>query len=162
MENENQMNTWRDLGASPTVVAFTELYTALQQGLVEGQDNSIDVTYVNKFMEQTPYVTKTNHLSGASVFTMSKAFLDSLTEEQRQIINEAWQYMYDNKPDIIAQQDEYQRLVETENNVTVYEFTNDDKDYCRAQCDDVWANIEKNVSAEVFAGFNQAIANARN
>jgi tripartite ATP-independent transporter DctP family solute receptor len=161
MENENQMNTWRALGAQPTVVAFTELYTALQQGLVAAQDNSFEVTYINKFQELTPYVTKTNHLSGAAVFSMSKIFRDSLTGDQLKAVDDAWAYALENQPDPANIQNEYQAKAESENGVTVYEFTPEDIDACKEICADVWSNIQSTVSPEVFDGFNKAIENAR-
>ena len=51
MENELQLQQWKDYGANPTPMAFTELFTALQQKTVDAQDNGAELTWQTKFYE---------------------------------------------------------------------------------------------------------------
>lgn len=60
-QNEYHILGWESLGATPTPFAFNELYTALQQGTVDAQENPIELIYSQKFYEQQSYITLTNH-----------------------------------------------------------------------------------------------------
>ena len=52
MENPYHMETWRTLGANPTPLPFNEVYTALQQGTVDGQENPFELIISQRFYEQ--------------------------------------------------------------------------------------------------------------
>ena len=71
------------LGANPTPVAFTEVYTALQTGAVDGQDNPYTGTQRMKFYEVTDQIVLTNHLVANNLFSVSRSKWDSLTEAQQ-------------------------------------------------------------------------------
>lgn len=89
MENDLHLEAFRALGANPTPMAFTELFTAMQQGTVDGQENPIATIYLEKFYEAQDYVSTTKHIYSPFVFLMSKEFYDGLTEEQQTIVTEA-------------------------------------------------------------------------
>jgi tripartite ATP-independent transporter DctP family solute receptor len=89
MENDLHLEAFRALGANPTPMAFTELFTALQQGTVDGQENPFATIYLSKFYEVQKHVSNTNHIYSPFVFLMSKTFYDELTEEQQQIVKDA-------------------------------------------------------------------------
>ncbi|MFC4323647.1 TRAP transporter substrate-binding protein [Litchfieldia salsa] len=89
MENEVHLEAFRALGANPTPMAFTELFTALQQGTVDGQENPYATIYLQKFFEVQKHVSNTNHIYSPFVFLMSKSFYDGLTDEQKEIVKEA-------------------------------------------------------------------------
>ena len=77
----------RALGANPTPVAFTEIYTALQTGAVDGQDNPLPTVRDAKFFEVTKQVVLTSHLVDLNYLTISKKVFDRLTPQQQA----AWQ-----------------------------------------------------------------------
>jgi tripartite ATP-independent transporter DctP family solute receptor len=89
MENDLHLEAFRALGANPTPMAFTELFTALQQGTVDGQENPYATIYLQKFYEVQSHVSNTHHIYSPFVFLMSRTFYDGLTEEQQQIVKEA-------------------------------------------------------------------------
>ena len=62
MENQIHIAFWKALGADATPMAWGEAYTALQQGTVDGQENSILDSQSNSFQEVCPYWILTNHL----------------------------------------------------------------------------------------------------
>ncbi|MFT6349822.1 MAG: TRAP-type C4-dicarboxylate transport system substrate-binding protein [Psychromonas sp.] len=68
MENEVHMSAFQDLGAAPTPMSFT----ALQQGTVDGQENSIPVITTSKLYEVQDYLTLTGHVYSSAVILMSK------------------------------------------------------------------------------------------
>lgn len=89
MENELHLEAFRALGANPTPMALTELFTAMQQGTVDGQENPYATIYLQKFYEVQDHVSNTHHIYSPFVFLMSKSFYDGLTEEQQKIVKDA-------------------------------------------------------------------------
>lgn len=77
------------LGANPTPMAFTEVYTALQTGSVDGQDNPLPTVVDAKFYEVTNQIVLTSHLVDLNYVAFSKAVWDSLTPEQQAIVQAA-------------------------------------------------------------------------
>jgi TRAP-type transport system periplasmic protein len=82
-EMQAHLETWRALGANPTPIAFTEVYNALQQGVVDGQENPIGVIYANAFGEVVNYLAWTDHLVGFMLITISDQRFSQLTPEQQ-------------------------------------------------------------------------------
>ena len=72
------------LGANPTPMAYAEVYTGLQTGAIDGQDNPLPNDYNMKFYEVTSQVVLTSHLVGFDVFAVSKKTWDSLNSAQQQ------------------------------------------------------------------------------
>jgi len=71
------------LGANPTPMAYTEVYTGLQTGAIDGQDNPLPNNYNMKFYEVTSQIVLTSHLLGFDLFVVSKKTWDKLSAEQR-------------------------------------------------------------------------------
>ena len=82
-EMQAHLETWRALGATPTPLAFTEVYTALQLGTVDGQENPLGVIYANKFYEVTEYLALTDHLVGFMMIVMNDATYKKLDPASR-------------------------------------------------------------------------------
>jgi len=72
------------LGANPTPMAYAEVYTGLQTGAIDGQDNPLPNDYNMKFYEVTSQIVLTSHLIGYDLFVVSKQTWDSLSPEQRE------------------------------------------------------------------------------
>jgi tripartite ATP-independent transporter DctP family solute receptor len=77
------------LGASPTPLAFTEVYTALSTGAVDGQDNPLPTVVDKKFYEVTKQIALTSHLVDLNYIAFSKETWDSLTMEQQMTVQRA-------------------------------------------------------------------------
>jgi TRAP-type transport system periplasmic protein len=77
------------LGASPLPMAFGELYTALQTGAVDGQDNPLPTVRDSKFFEVTKQIVLTSHLVDLNFLTISKKFWDGLKPEAQKVIQDA-------------------------------------------------------------------------
>lgn len=90
-ENKLRIETFKALGAAPTPVSFGELYTALQQGVVDGQENPLSTIVSMKFYEVQKYVSLTKHVYSPSYVTASLIWWNSLNDEQRRIFGEAAQ-----------------------------------------------------------------------
>lgn len=79
----------RALGASPTPVAFNELYSALDQGVVDGQENPLNTIFSMKFDEVQKFVSLTAHTYSPAIVVMSERAWEGLTAEQQQLVEEA-------------------------------------------------------------------------
>ncbi|MXY34674.1 MAG: C4-dicarboxylate ABC transporter [Boseongicola sp. SB0664_bin_43] len=77
------------LGANPTPMAFTEVYTALSTGSVDGQDNPLPTVVDAKFYEVTNQIILTSHLVDLNYVAFSKAVWDELTPEQQVTVQAA-------------------------------------------------------------------------
>ncbi len=77
------------LGASPTPMAFTEVYTALQTGAVDGQDNPLPTVVDAKFYEVTNQIVLTSHLVDLNYIAISNAVWDEMTSEQQASVQTA-------------------------------------------------------------------------
>jgi tripartite ATP-independent transporter DctP family solute receptor len=77
------------LGANPLPLAFTEIYTALQTGAVDGQDNPLPTNRDSKFYEVTKQIVLTSHLVDQNYVAFSKRVWDRLTPAQRDIVQKA-------------------------------------------------------------------------
>ncbi|WP_109472325.1 TRAP transporter substrate-binding protein [Ornithinimicrobium cavernae] len=84
------------LGASPTPMAYGEVYTGLQSGVIDGAENNEVSYFTQKHFEVAPYFSYTNHLVGADFLIANTGVLDSMTEEDRAAFDEAWQNTADN------------------------------------------------------------------
>lgn len=77
------------LKAIPTPIPFGELYTALQQGVVDGQENPITTIVAMKFYEVQKYVTLDGHTYSPAVFIMNPAVFAKLPEDLQKVIVQA-------------------------------------------------------------------------
>jgi TRAP-type C4-dicarboxylate transport system substrate-binding protein len=77
------------LGANPTPMAFTEVYTALASGAVDGQDNPLPTVVDAKFYEVTKQIVLTSHLVDWNFIAFSKAVFDGLSADQQKTVEAA-------------------------------------------------------------------------
>ncbi len=77
------------LGANPTPLAFPELYAALEQKAVDGQENPVSVILANKFAEVQKHLAITNHQYNPQSVIISKKFWDTLSAAEKKIIQDA-------------------------------------------------------------------------
>ncbi len=79
----------RALGANPVPMAFTEVYTALQTGAIDGQDNPLPTDKDSKFYEVTKQICLTSHLVDQNYLAFSKEVWDKLTPDQQATVQKA-------------------------------------------------------------------------
>ena len=88
-ESELYMQTWELLGAAPTPMAWNEVFSALQTGVVDGEEAPLSSFAASGFGEVAQHFAYINYLYDPVCITVSEAFYQSLTEEQQQILQEA-------------------------------------------------------------------------
>ena len=93
MENSLQMDAWKALGANPTPMAFGEVYTALQQGTVEGQENPLGLISANSFMDVQDYLVLSEHNYTPMPTFINLELYNNLTDNQRAIMEYVSEYV---------------------------------------------------------------------
>jgi tripartite ATP-independent transporter DctP family solute receptor len=88
MDSDLYVRLFELFGANPTPMSFTEIYTALSQGTVDGQDNPPSLTYESKFTEVQEYYSLTRHTYSECPILVNLDWFEGLTDEQKAIITE--------------------------------------------------------------------------
>ncbi len=83
------MKAWEILGARPTPITYKEMYMALKQGTVEGQENPLEVIYTDHLYEVQKYVSKTKHLISSYMLMTTDKLLDRLPPEHAAVLRDA-------------------------------------------------------------------------
>jgi tripartite ATP-independent transporter DctP family solute receptor len=87
----NEMMRWtlEAMGFNVVILPLPEVYLAIQQGVVSGQENPIDTIYANKFYEVAPYVTLTQHVYSPIPLTISEKTWQKLSPQDRDAVTKA-------------------------------------------------------------------------
>ncbi|MFA9421996.1 MAG: DctP family TRAP transporter solute-binding subunit [Sedimentibacter sp.] len=145
MENPIHMATFQLLKAMPTPMAFSELFTALQQGTIDGQENPLVIFDTNKFAEAQKYLSLTGHVYSPSVMMISKNTFDAYPQDIQDAIVKAeaeartWERNYCTQMD--------QELVAKikADGVIVTEV---DKELWKKACEPIYAQFESEINPE--------------
>ena len=89
MENQMHMEAFRVMGADPTPMAMGDVFTALQQGTIDAQENPIPIIETNKFGEVQHYPSMTGHLFSPAPVFISTDYFNSLPAEYQTAVQEA-------------------------------------------------------------------------
>jgi tripartite ATP-independent transporter DctP family solute receptor len=85
-EVQMRLDTFKLLGVLPTPMAFTELFMALQQRTVDGQENPLAIIYSSKFYEVQKYLSLTGHIWGSANFEINKPLWDKLPQDLKDVL----------------------------------------------------------------------------
>nr|WP_067298378.1 DctP family TRAP transporter solute-binding subunit [Marinobacterium profundum] len=88
-ESRVQVDTWTALGANASPMAWTEVFTALQQGVIDSQENPIGAIYDAKFYEVQKYLNLTRHVYSPTPLMMGAELFNSLSEQDQAIVLKA-------------------------------------------------------------------------
>ncbi len=101
-KNQDWITVWEEFGAIPTPVPAPEMFLALQTGLVDAQENPYTAIHVRKLWEVQKYVILTEHVVDFHITVLSKAFLDKVSSDYREMILKAAQDMVAWQKDYVA------------------------------------------------------------
>jgi len=165
MESPVYIDTFKQLGASPVGIPFPELYSALQQGVIDAQENPLYTSILIKATEITKFATKTGHIYTECVQIVSQDFWERLKPAQQQIFREAAALAlkvnreetakdFKNLPKIGKSIEEYCQ----ENGVQVVELTPAERQAFVEAVKPVWAKYREIVGPELYDYFMTTIA----
>ena len=85
------MDTIAALGASPVPMNFGEVYTALSQGIIDGQENPISIIWASRLFEVQRYLSLTGHVYSPTTVMISDAFYEKLPDDLKKAVIESFE-----------------------------------------------------------------------
>ena len=105
MENRIHLDCFRAMGANPTAMGWSEVFTGLQQGTIDGQENPFATMWAYNLYEVQRYMSKTAHVYDWTVFVIGKDFWDTLTSNEQAAIRQGAEIARKYCADAVAQED---------------------------------------------------------
>lgn len=109
MENPVHLAIWEALGANPTPMAFGELFSAMEQGVVDGQENPWSTILSSNFNEVQSYGTETRHVYTPFIMMLSERTWDRMAPEYQQLVLEAARQSANYQIQLSAEYDDWSR-----------------------------------------------------
>lgn len=154
-ENEMLIDTLTSLGANVTVLPVTEVYTALQTGAIDGEENPYLNTYTMKFYEVAKYKTESRHLFNFDIVAFSKTFWDSLSPEDQVLIEDVVKKGCERYTTLVEESDlEYRKALEDEG-VQITEIQ--DYEPWKAAVQPVYDKWEEKLGKEFIEGVQNLV-----
>lgn len=151
MESPVFIDFFQTLGASATPMSFNELFTGLQQNTVEGQENPPSLIYASKFQEVQKYLSTTEHVNNFLGFIMNKKFYDSMTDEQKKLVDEAAaEFVKEQRAMELTDTQKYVDLLGSEGGLEVNTLTLEQKAEFRTALQPMYDKYTKEFGEEVF------------
>ena len=149
MENPVHVSTFKRMGANPTPMSFSELYTALAQKTVDAEENPINIVYTSKFYEVQKYYSLTGHLYSVVPLVISEKWYQSLPADAKKVILEAGALYAKNERKYNSQQ-EMQMLKEMEKKgLKVNKLTDQQKDLFIKATRPVYKEFEGKIGKDI-------------
>ncbi len=154
------IDTFKQLGASPTDLPFPEIYNALQNGTIDAQENPLMTSILIKATEITKHATMTGHILTECIIIVNKDVWNKLTPEQQKIFHEAGAIAIKVNREVNAQLS--QKLPQSglsvaeyckNNGVTVIELTKEEREAFKTATKPVWDIYRPIIGPELFDFF---------
>ena len=153
--NNSQMrlNLFQALGADPLNMNFPEVFTALQQGSIDGQETPIDVTYSSNIHEVSKYLSVWNYMYDSFILGINKVTFESFSPELQQIIIETADEACTYQRQLIRENEETQLAEIEESGVVVTPYEEIDIDAFKEAAEVIYDEYEPIVTPELLALF---------
>ncbi|MGQ7848074.1 TRAP transporter substrate-binding protein [Granulosicoccus sp. 3-233] len=152
--------TFETLGANPTPMNFGEVYSALQQGVIDGQENPIAIIDSQRFQEVQKYLSLTGHVFTVYIPVISQHFMSSLPEEQQTLLRDAMQEAAAYQQELVDAEEAGQLKKIGEAGVQISDLTAEQRKGFAIQTEAVRSDYKEEVGAEIYDGWIQAIDDA--
>ncbi|ANQ23806.1 C4-dicarboxylate ABC transporter substrate-binding protein [Vibrio natriegens] len=123
MQVEAHMDAFKAMGANPTPMSFNEVYSALQQGVVDAQENPLGHIYSSRFYEVQKCLTLSGHVYSTHMVLANPDFYAGLSDEDRALIDSALARAIDYQQEVIASEEQEQLAAIKAAGVTVTNLT---------------------------------------
>ena len=108
MQVQAHMDAFKAMGANPTAMSFNEVYSALQQGVVDAEENPLGHIYSSKFYEVQKCLTLSSHVYSTHMVLANPDFYNSLSDQDKQLVKDSLKVAIDHQQKIIADEEEKQ------------------------------------------------------
>lgn len=158
MESELHMAHFNALGANAVPMAFSEVFTALQQGALDGQENPYCNIYTQGMHEVQGYIIETAHIFDVVPLLVSKSAYDALPAEYQQILTDEINNLTMTEWEMSKEEnEEYKQMILDAGTCEVIELTSEERQAFR----DAAQVVYDEYSDEIGADFIQAIQDAQ-
>ena len=156
MQNPVFIATFESFGCLTTTTPWSELYSALQQNVVEAQENPVANIYNGKLYEVQKYLSFTGHTYDPNIYFINKKFFDDLPEEYQTILTETakevaiWQRNE-------AEKAESKLLEELQKSMKINEVVPEEISRFREMCSSVYENQSATIGKDIVASWLDAV-----
>ena len=150
--------TFETLGANPTPMNFGEVYSALQQGVIDGQENPLAIITSQRFYEVEKYLSTTGHVFAVYMPVISKPFFDSLSAEHQKLVRDSMAAARDHQAQLVASEDAAQLEQIRAAGVEVLELTAEQRQVFADKTESVRLQYREKVGAEAYDNWVSAVA----
>lgn len=147
------VDTFKLFGADPTVMTFSEVFTALQQGAIDGQENPTDPIVSAKLYEVQDYLTKWNYAYDCLVMTCSQKLWDSLSEDDQAVFAAAGIAACEAEVVASREADAGNFELMANNGMTITELTDEEMAAFKAAAAPIYDTYREQIGDDVFAAF---------
>jgi TRAP-type C4-dicarboxylate transport system substrate-binding protein len=152
MDSPTFVSMFNHLDALPTVTSMGELFTALQQGAVDGQENPLTSIARRKFNEVQNYLMMTYHSYAPVVLVANKSFWDGLPEDVQAVFREAAAEATQFERDA-AEQEEITWKEELKKDMTVIDLTDEEIAQWQQAMEPVFAEFKPTIGEDIYRIF---------
>lgn len=150
MESPVNIATYTALGCNPTPMAFSELYTGLQQKTVDGQDNGVVLTYTSKLYEVQNYYTFTGQIYAANGMVFSEAFWQGLPTDLQDVVRDGAIYAMEHQRRLNTEMEDDLIKVMEESGLQVNYMADSEIQRMKEATVPVWDQMKDTISAEIY------------
>jgi tripartite ATP-independent transporter DctP family solute receptor len=147
-KNAIMIDTYKSWGVSPTPMAWDEVFTALQQGVLDGQDTPLITQYVMKFYEVQKYVTKIRYVFLLEPLIISEKLFQKQSPEMQATIlragKEAQEYC---RQFLILYEDDIEKEL-TEKGIEILEPADGEKEWIKRATETVWPKYYESIGGK--------------
>lgn len=161
MENKYHMALWECLGVTATPLASSEIFTALQQGTVDGQENDYGVIVMKDIVSVQKYLTETHHLVAFNSYILNLDWYNNLPEDLQKVFDEALAYAKEVGDNYTYENQENYRQQILDKGVVINQFSSDQISEMKEICASVYDMIRdaEGMEPAIYEAFTKALEN---
>jgi tripartite ATP-independent transporter DctP family solute receptor len=157
MENPIQVSIWETLGANPTSMAFGEVFSALEQGVVDGQENPWSTILTSRFYEVQDYGSETRHVYTPFIIMIGEEFYEGLCAEDQALIQEAAEQARDYQRTIAREYDTFAKEQLAAEGMEITELTDEQRAAFQEAVQPVYDQWRDEIGADLVDRVQQQV-----
>lgn len=154
------VDTFKALGANPTPMNFGEVYSGLQQGVIDGQENPVAHIYSQRFFEVQKHMSLTGHVFTVYIPVISKSFYDSLSAKDQELLRESMKKAEDYQQQLVNDEESKQLAEIEKSGVQVTRLTPAETKSFMAKVEPVKAKYRSDAGADIYDAWVKAVEEA--
>ncbi len=152
--------TFEALGANPTPMNFGEVYSALQQGVIDGQENPLAIITSQRFYEVQSHLSTTGHVFAVYMPVISQPFFNSLTDEHQELVRTSMASARAHQAELVSAEEASQLEEIRAAGVEVLELTAEQRQAFADSTEGVRLQYRDEVGADAYDAWIAAVAAA--